>query len=350
MATEATAPIVRLENVRVHPNADKLEICDVLGYQMCIPKDRYSSGDVAVYFPADVLIPRDWADKFGVTQFLRGKENDRVSRIRLRGEPSFGLVVSTDYLEREDFTVGENVAEFFGIKKYVPPIRPTAGDAAEHDDVIDPLFTRYTDIENGRIFTEVLREGEEIIVTEKIHGTNCRLGMIAGQEVAGSMGLRRKRPEDDKMSVNTYWYPWTTEPVHDLIHHLAADHNQVLLYGEIFGGSIQSLHYGIAKGKGVGFRAFDLFIDGKYLGWDPFVELCEKFAVPTVPVLYRGSYTMDKMKELADGPTKVDGDNIREGIVAKPPTERTDPAIGRVVLKYIGTEYSLGRHSDYTDV
>jgi RNA ligase (TIGR02306 family) len=349
MATKVTVPIVMLENVRPHPNADRLEICDVLGYQMCIPKGKYTSGDIAIYFPADTLIPAEWAERFGVTQFLRGKQNDRVGRIRLRGEPSFGLVVSTDYLDQDGFSVGDNVAELFGAEKWQPPIRPSAGDSAPYDSEIDPFFSRFTDIENGRIYTHVFSDGEEVVATEKIHGSNCRVGIIKGQRVAGSMGIRRQEPSEE-MYRSTYWYPWTLECVQNLLAHLAADHEQVMLYGEVFGGSIQSLHYGIEKGSGLGFRAIDIIVKGRYLDWDRFAELCSTFQVPTVPTLYRGPYSLDKMKELADGTTLVGGDHIREGIVARPLIERTDAEIGRAVLKYIGTEYALSQHSDFTDI
>jgi RNA ligase (TIGR02306 family) len=349
MATKVTVPIVVLENVRPHPNADRLEICDVLGYQMCVPKGKYTNGDIAIYFPADTLIPAEWAQRFGVTQFLRGKQNDRVGKIRLRGEPSFGLVVSTDHLDRDGFSVGDNVAELFGAEKWQPPIRPSAGDSAPYDSEIDPFFNRFTDIENGRIHTHVFSDGEEVVATEKIHGTNCRIGVIKGRRVAGSMAIRRQQPSDE-MYRNTYWYPWTLEGVQNLLAHLAEDHEQVLLYGEVFGGSIQSLHYGIDKGRGLGFRAIDIVVTGRYLDWDRFAELCETFKVATVPVLYRGPYSLDKMKELADGTTMVGGDHIREGIVVRPLIERTDAEIGRAVLKYIGTEYALSKHSDFTDI
>jgi RNA ligase (TIGR02306 family) len=350
MATKVTVPIVTLENVRPHPNADRLEICDVLGYQMCVHKGKYQNGDIAIYFPADTLIPAEWAERFGVTQFLRGKQKDRVGQIRLRGEPSFGLVVSTDHLDHDGYSVGDNVAEVFGAEKWQPPIRMSAGDSAPHDSDIDPFFTRFTDIENGRIHTHVFSDGEEVVATEKIHGTNCRVGIISGQRVAGSMGIRRQEPPAEEMHSSTYWYPWTLECVQSLLAHLAADHEQVLLYGEVFGGSIQSMHYGIEKGRGVGFRAVDIVISGRYLDWDRFNELCTTFQVPAVPVLYRGPYSLDKMKELADGASQVGGEHIREGIVVRPLSERTDAEIGRAVLKYIGTEYALSKHSDFTDV
>ena len=146
---------------------------------------RHKEGQLCVYFPADVLIPAEWADRFGVRQLLKGKDKDRVGKIKLRGEPSFGLVV--DIPEGQDWKVGDNAAEFFGAKKYEPPIRVGCGDAAPHDSRIDPYFEKFTDVQNGRIFTDVFKDGEEVVFTEKIHGTNARIGLVAGQMVAGSM-------------------------------------------------------------------------------------------------------------------------------------------------------------------
>jgi len=363
MSSTLTVPVVKLENVRPHSNADKLELADVLGYQMAIPKGKYNSGDVVVYFPSDVLIPDAWSEKFGVKNFLRGPNKDRVGKIRLRGEPSFGLVA--DVPEGVSWDVGDNVADYFGCKKYEPPVKTTCGDAAAYDETIDPFIERYTDIENGRIYTEVFFEGEEVIVTEKLHGSNAKVGFVkVGEDfvpVAGSMSVRRKRPCDEvginfnhpDMVRNTYWFPWSIHGVFDLLNNLTNYHSLVLLYGEVFGGSIQSLDYGIPKGKGLGFRAFDLIVDGKYLDWCEFEAICDKFGVPTAPLLYRGPYSMNKMKELSEGNTTLNGANhIREGVVVKPVKERVDPKIGRVVLKYISTEYDLSKYQekDTTDV
>jgi len=93
MASTLTVPVAVIQNVRIHPNADKLDLCDVLGYQMAIPKGKYKDGDIVVYIPADTILPNEWAEKFGVKDFLKGQEKDRVGKIKLRGEPSFGLVV-----------------------------------------------------------------------------------------------------------------------------------------------------------------------------------------------------------------------------------------------------------------
>lgn len=373
MSRSLVVPIVKLEKVREHPNADKLELANVLGYQMAIPKGKYKTGDMVVYFPADTLLPAEWADKFGCRDFLKGSDKDRVGKIRLRGEPSFGLVV--DIPEGLDAALGDNVADYFGCKKYEPPIKTTAGDATKYDERIDPFVERYTDIENGRIFTDVFEEGEEVVVTEKLHGSNVKVGIVKDVDIfAGSMNYRRKRPvkpkwvaktiwqkiwawvfgipnidaefEDDEMRRNTYWHPWTIKGVQNLINELAETYNVVILYGEMIGSSVQKLNYGIPKSQGIGFRAFDLKVDGKYLDWHEFKELCDKHNVPTVPVLSEGTFSFDLVTKLADGKSTLEGaSHIREGVVVKPVKERIDVKIGRAVLKYIGTEYELSKYA-----
>ena len=401
MASELVVPVASLKNLREHPNASLLGLADVLGYQMVIPlaedaagtiirrfkpgvrdergqrvpaeagdvaedvrfRFKYAEGQLVVYFPADTLIPAEWADKFGVRKFLKGKENDRVGRIRLRGEPSFGLVV--DRPEGSTWKEGDNVADFYGAKKYEPPVWATCGDAAPRDPLVDPFFDKFTDIQNGRIFVDVLKEGEEAIFTEKIHGTNCRIGIVDGKMVAGSMEVRRKRPfkkvgeaeaecdfDSEEMKRSTYWFPWTVKGVREMMESFRPavgpndPHNMhVILYGEVYGGSVQSLDYGIAKGKGIGFRVFGLRANGRFLDWDDLDKVCAQYGVKTVPVLWRGPFSMAKAKELADGISTMAG-HIREGCVVYPVMEREDPKVGRAVLKFIGTEYELSKHKD----
>ena len=364
MASELVVPVVKIQNVRAHPNADKLELCDVLGYQMCIPKGRYKGGELAVYFPADTLIPAEWADKFGVRKFLKGKDQDRVGRVKLRGEPSFGLVA--DMPGCANWEEGKNVAWHYQCKKYEPPVKVGCGDAAAYDEKIDPYFEKFTDVQNGRIFTDIFVEGEEVIFTEKIHGSNLRCGLINGEFVAGSMEVRRKIPtyktedgrdaphslDSDEMKRSTYWFPWSLTGVNSLMEEFNSECNTeeenkraVVLYGEVYGGNIQSLDYGIPKGKGLGFRAFGLRVNGKFLDWDKFAEICQKHGVEMVPVLWRGPYSMAKAKELADGKSEMAG-HMREGTVCYPIMERENPKIGRVILKFVGIEYSLSKHQD----
>jgi RNA ligase (TIGR02306 family) len=345
---ECIVEVCRIDRVFPHPNADALELAHIKGWQCVVPIGKYRSGDLVTYVPIDSMIPLEHSDRWGISKYLSVKPSaeqsesnvpaGRVRCARLRGEPSFGVIVD---LENKGWSEGANVRDHYGIFKYIPPLKPTAGDA----ETPHPLFVEYTDIENLRNFPDVLEDAEEVVITEKIHGTNCRVGMIEGEMMAGSMSVRRKRPEnDDAMASSTYWFPFTLPPVGAMFEELDTHHRQLILFGEVYGSKVQDLHYG-CKGA-FGFRAFDILADGKYLDVDDFLAVCSKHGIETVPILYRGSYSLDQVKSLSEGPTTLGDSHIREGVVVKPVKERMNPKVGRVGMKYVGDQYLFSKSAD----
>jgi len=332
-------PVASIEALTPHTNADALELAQVLGWQVVVRKGEYTPGQKIVYFPIDTLLPLALSERFGVTKYLA---RQRIRCARLRGEPSFGLVVLPD----EDWAVGTNVAEYYGAQKYEPPVRATAGDAEQEH----PLFVTYTEVENMRNFPTIFAPGESVLVSEKIHGTNARVGSIEGEFMAGSMRLRRKRPPDERLAASIYWFPFTLPPVRELIETLGRVHRQVILFGEIYGRKIQSFHYGLSTA--IDFRAFDLLLDGRYMDWPDFLALCAHSGVETVPVLATSPFDLDEVRRLSEGKTHLMAADahIREGVVVRPLSERHDPLVGRVILKYISDSYLFGEKSDYTEI
>jgi RNA ligase (TIGR02306 family) len=337
MASTLIVPVAVVEEIHVHPAADRLEIAKVLGWQVVVPKGRYRPGDKVVYFPPDAIVPREHSDRFGVTQYLA---NGRVKCARLRGVPSYGFLAQP---EDPNLAVGDNLAAHYGVTKFEPPIRPFAGDAlADHDD-----FPRYTDIENARNFPDVLHAGENVVITEKVHGTNVRVGVVRGVRMAGSHRVRRAEPTA-RIEANPYWLPWTLPPVVALMEELGRQHWQAVMFGETYGRGVQSFHYGATAQ--LGFAAFDLLVDGRYLDWNTFRDTLQRFGVPMVPVLHEGPFAPSLLPQHASGRTTFGADHIREGVVVRPTAERFDPRIGRVVLKYIADDYLLDDgKSDYTE-
>jgi len=405
MSSDLIVPVVEVKNVRIHPNADMLSICEVLGYQMVsglvedpegpieryfrrgvldekgrrIPWDQnddcereedyelvrfnfpYKDGDLVVYFPADTILPQKWAEEFDVTHLLQGKEANRVGRCRLRGEPSFGLIVPPP--EDVIWELGQNVADYYDAKKYEPPPTETAPDAAPRDAEIDPFFVTYTNVQNGLLLYEKFEEGEEVVATEKIHGRNVRVGIVNGSFVLGSRTYRKRDPfaGDPRIEVDgdlsiykdtLYWSVLPDTNVLKLLYDLQAHGAQtVIVFGEIYGQGVQSLHYGCTKKKG--FRAFDIYVNGDYLDYDTFLAWCKQVDVEVAPALYRGPFDLDKIKEISNGKSVLPGaKNIREGVVVRTVKERRDSAWGRMVMKFVSPEYDLSKHKkkDTTDV
>lgn len=347
-----------VDAVRPHPHADRVELVEVKGWSCVSAIGQFKPGDKCVYLPPDSVIPETLAEQFGIakycSQLARGIDGERPPGLRIRaqrfrGEPSFGTV---QHISNPEWPVGMSLIDILGVTKYDQPIRATDGDAAPPF----PAFHTYSDIENIRNFPDVLAEGEEVVIMEKIHGSNLRVGQIVAPDeygcavftlMAGSHDQNRKE-FNGKGQRSKYWYA-LTPAVQDLLCEIADVENNVVIFGELFGEGIQDMQYGM---KGLGFRAFDIAVNGKYMSWDEQQEIFDDHPeVVTAPILYRGPFSMDKVRELTDGPTtlcetdKAGKFSGREGVVIRPIKERYSeelPNFGRVILKSISVDY-LGR-------
>jgi len=337
-------PIAKISAVKPHPNADRLSIAEVLGWQVVTGKDEFNIGDRVVYIPPDAVLPVELSDAFGVTQHL---SKGRVRQVKLRGEPSFGFVVPINKVLTDDadvYDVGADLSFILGITKYEPPLRPSAGDA----DTPHPLLQKFTEVENFRNYPDILLPGEEVVITEKIHGTNCRIGVIEGEIMAGSMEIRRKRPTDEQLTTSIYWFPYTLPGVQQLLIDYGSVFKQVILYGEVY-GKVQSLHYD--RPNALGFRAFGLLLDGKYSDNFEFESLMDRYGIARVPVLYKGAFNKELLPSITRENSKLAPEQIMEGVVIQPVVERTDPKVGRVILKYLSNAYLFSKGvSDFKDV
>lgn len=130
--------IAQLENVRRHPNADRLVIADVLGATVIVSAES-KTGDIIVYFPSDGQLSEDYCR---INDLLRRKDENgkevgyldpkkrNVRIIKLRGEYSDGLVMPLRSLEYtgvdiSSFKVGDTITVVNGkeiCRKYVPRI------------------------------------------------------------------------------------------------------------------------------------------------------------------------------------------------------------------------------------
>ena len=331
--------VATIDQVNPHDNSDNLELVRVGGWQCVVKKGEYQEGDKVVYFPPDTLISEKWTARLGVTNYCSERSGlRRINRAKLRGEPSFGLVVRP---EHDFWEVDRDVTDFYGAKKYEPPVKFSMGDAGPED----PFVPRYTDIENLRGYTRVLTPGEEVVLTEKIHGTSVRVAIIEEEKRAGSRKHMRKPPED--YSTSFYWYPWSRPEIVRMMEALGKEHKQVVVYGETF-GKVQNLKYNVPNG--IDFRVFDMIIEGEWVNYDDCVAYCEEYGVRMVPLIARIPYDLDKIAEFSEGTTRVNGaDHMREGVVVKPVVERRDLKVGRVILKYVSDTYLMSKHGDKND-
>jgi RNA ligase (TIGR02306 family) len=334
--SELKVEVVKIDEIKVHPNADALDLAIVKGWQTVVRKGEFKSGELAVYFPLDSVLPERLSEAIGVTKYLH---SGRVCAAKLRGEPSYGLLWNKqqceDYIypppfDTRNFGEDMDLTEGLGVTKWEPPPDLNDGETEKpHSN-----FFCYTDIQNMRNFPNIIQEGEDVRMTEKVHGANHRIGLIDNTLMVGSHNLRKR--ENDK---SKWWEPVRMFPaVKDLLQHLRKENSDsdVTIFGELYG--VQDLKYGLKNG-GLGYRCYDISINGKYLNYFEFSMITSEYRIPVVPVLYRGPFSLDIVKSF-EGKSRIEGaDNIIEGVVVTPVIERYDAKIGRVVLKYVYDSY-----------
>lgn len=312
---EHTCDVVRIK-LEPHPNADSLSLVMVGDFQCAVRTSDWNDGDLAVYIPPDSVVPE--TKEF---EFL-GK-HCRIKARKLRGEWSVGILIPAPACSE----LGDNCMEKLGIVHYEPQIHghfTTGGDNVTPP----PGFLPKYDVLNFRKYSRLFEDGEEVIVTEKMHGANARFACVDDVMYCGSRKFWKK--EDPE---NLWWKALALQPA---LEAWLRHHQDLVVYGEVF-GQVQNLKYGSTDGS-IFFASFDILRGNKWLDFDEANVIGSP--IPWVPLVYRGPFDKEKIMELAEGDSSYPGANhYREGVVVKPVHERTDRKIGRVQLKVVGNRY-----------
>jgi len=315
--------VVRLGKIEKHQNADTLSVVNVYGGYPCIVRTgEFNEGDLAVYVPVDAVVPDD------DPRFAFLDRHWRIRAKRLRGVFSMGLLVKPD----PAWTDGQDVAKAMRIIKYEPPLSPMSGAGCEHD----PGHMPHYDMDGLRRYPNILQDGEDVVLHEKIHGYNARFLWTDDRLYVASHTTYKK--EDDK---NLWW-------VVAKRYHLAEKLITVPgigIYGEVY-GQVQNMKYGVPKNDPYRLAIFDVLDikTKKFLDYEESIRVVRELGLPFVPLLYRGPWSRECW-QYADGESTMPGANhTRDGFVVKPTVERFNPEVGRVIFKLKAEKYLLGNY------
>lgn len=161
------------------------------------------------------------------------------------------------------------------------------------------------------------------MITEKVDGTNIRVGLTAdGQVEFGG------RTDNAQMPPHLLAYLTATFPT-DLVVSAFEPGVEAVLFGEGYGEKIQK--GGGLYRRGVSFRLFDVWVNGWWLNADAVADVASKLNIATVPVLGHLNFselptTADELRNVIDYSIVAHREGgagcEAEGIVA-----RTDPLI-----------------------
>ena len=359
--------LVRIPEARVHPNADTLELIDILGYQLVAKKGNYTPGDLAVYIQPDSVVPQIAAFAWlweGKAPEDVTERNRRITVRKFRKEYSEGLLMPL--AELPELTYGRSVVEgqdvsdllsvthwegdkeqdTFGQSSKAPRVkrRPNSirgwlryfyyntvrvlsfGKMYRRESSMEVKFDAPEyDVVAMKAARSGFQNTEWVTATEKLHGSSGRFLFLEGTFYIGSH-FQWKAPGVPCIFTRVAaQQPWIEE-------WCRANEGRIL-YGEVIGDQ-KGYTYGFTGGN-LGFRAFDIWEkNGTWTKpWDDVVDNPEGGGKrhtldesQIVPILYHGPADIEMLKSLTDGKSVLDGKNQREGIVV---TEESKDAEGR---------------------
>lgn len=200
--SEHVGYVVRVSELKDHPNADRLKVATFFGNDTCVGIDT-AIGEIGIYFPCDLQLSEEFCDANHLcrktvdgkpdTGYLE-REKRNVRAIKLRGVKSDGIFMSLSCLEYtgvnfDDIDIGDTISVVNGheiCKKYIPrgtkqnrQGHPNEGNRTrKRHDPIAPLLAEHADTEQLAYNMGAFKPGDLIEITLKMHGTSQRTGYL----------------------------------------------------------------------------------------------------------------------------------------------------------------------------
>ena len=190
------ATVLRIKNVRPHPNADRVQLATCHGNQVVVGLD-VQEGHMGVYFPSDGQLSHEFChannlyreaslNKFPDEKGGMFDANRRVRAQKFRGEISDGFWVPLHqfgFIQVSGLDVeGFEFDEWCGVhicNKYVNPNTVVAAQQNKNKKAkvakTSVMFKEHFDTEHFGKYLHEFKNDEQIIITEKLHGTSGRV-------------------------------------------------------------------------------------------------------------------------------------------------------------------------------
>jgi RNA ligase (TIGR02306 family) len=330
------ASVVRVTSVTPIPNAERIELARVGGWQCVVKKGEVTPGELAVYFEIDSVPPERetfawlWQPKNAASPVSR-PTSFRIRTMTMRGTLSQGLLMPLAVLGLTTASEGEDVTERLGVTKYEPPAPSGMGEWRGPF----PGFVPKTDelrVQSAPAVLDELR-GKPFVATVKMDGTSTTLAIVDGAlHVCG-------RNHSILEGENLYWYVAKKRRIAEVLErapHLA-------IQGEVVGPGIQKNPVGLKEKDLFVFNVYDVH-EGRHFGDDELRAFCAEHRLEPVPIAFEGDRFDESVESLL---AKAEGlyrgtANQREGVVVRARGElRSEVLGGRLSFKAISNKYLL---------
>lgn len=211
---------------------------------------------------------------------------------------------------------------------------------------MEDTFEKFPHINNLYKAQDILLE-PEVIVLEKIDGSNARLGMKDNKFLAGTRNrviarIEKEQPLLDAESDFGFISFLRTNNLPTKFFNAFAGMD-IVFYGEQFGSGIQKrINYGPNKY----FRVFSVRVNGDFVSWDAVKDYCAQVGLDTVPELYRGKPIPSELEKFLSLESKTaqlngvsDPSNKHEGMVIYPIPMKRDSHDEWLIAKFKSPEF-----------
>jgi len=340
--------IVKVERLNPLENCNNVVGISVAGMQAIVSNDT-EVGSLVLIFPTESQVSEEYARENNLFRHPeRNKDKDktgylednrRVRAMKFRGHVSNALAMplsSLNYIKGVDLKEGDTFDELLGheiCRKHITKIAGISRVEKNKNKIFrrvdQKMLPEHYDTENYFRNKLVIKPDQDIIVTQKVHGTSIRLAntivkrkLTMRERIASKMGIRVaetefahvygskrviKDPENDKQQ---HYYTediWTTngEKYKEVIP------ENFVLYGELIGwtpegGPIQKNYTYLVPDRTADLyiyrvamiNAQGLLVD---LAWEQVKEFCRDRSLKVVPELWRGKHKDFKVYNFVDG-------------------------------------------------
>ena len=368
-------PLTPILNIEAHPNADRLEIATVYGFQVIVKKDSHKVGDLMIYVPIDSLLPQNLENSLFPPDAKVKLTKHRVKQIRLRKIASQGMLISPEEIKAVfSFLPGDlerDYKEELQIKKYQPPapkFQSSVSGGRKVRALENPSFHKYGGLNNIKWFPTLFKDDELVVIQEKIHGTNARAGKLPF--VANTIWKKIKKmfgavpafefcygSNNVQLQERSGYTGFYGEDIYGKVFKSIDIESKLkdgeTVFGEIYGAGIQKgYNYGLKEGEQK-FILFDVKVldyEGKqrWLSPDEVKVFALERGIHMVPEAYRGPFSLALAKELTKGDSILEpSQKIREGVVVKSLHNYSDERGNNKALKVISEVYLDGDQTDF---
>jgi len=319
-----------IKSIKEHPNADSLEIAQVLGWQTIVKKGEFKEGDKIIFIVIDTILPKaPWSD------FLADKKDPekpiRLRTIKLRGQHSQGLVLPLSVLYGNTFAastwqIGADVGAELGVKRYAKEL--PASLSGEIVGTFPTYMVSKTDEDNGLSNPELVAEVLKypITITGKMDGSSCTIIIKDGKiDQVCSRNLSLKESD-----TNAFWKAAKKLNIPEGFNGI--------IQGEVCGVGINGNVHNIPEPT---LFVFQIRTQDIYMTYHNMEQFCQQnLNCNVVPLIVHSvsGEDLDSLIELADEQRTSEG-LPAEGIVIRPSDYRAS-GIGRPLgFKIINRNY-----------